>query len=48
MEQSLKQSYQAIFNPGSIGRLTAKNRLVLPAIVHNYADDPAVEPVSPV
>ncbi|RPI47129.1 MAG: FAD-dependent oxidoreductase [Betaproteobacteria bacterium] len=39
MEQSMKQSYQAIFNPGSIGRLTAKNRLVLPAIVHNYADN---------
>jgi len=35
----MKQSYQAIFNPGPIGRLIAKNRLVLPVIVQNYADD---------
>ena len=33
------QRYPSIFEPGRIGNLTAKNRLVLPPIVRNYADD---------
>ncbi len=31
-------SYQLIFTPGRIGRLTAKNRLVMAPMVRNYAD----------
>lgn len=32
-------SYPRLFEPGRIGELTAKNRLVLPPMVRNYADD---------
>lgn len=35
----MNRSYPLQFSPGRIGRLTAKNRLVLPPIVRNYADD---------
>jgi 2,4-dienoyl-CoA reductase-like NADH-dependent reductase (Old Yellow Enzyme family)/thioredoxin reductase len=34
----MKQSYPLIFTPARIGRLKAKNRLVLPPMVCNYAD----------
>lgn len=34
----MEQPHRAMFTPGRIGRLTAKNRLVFPPIAHNYAD----------
>jgi 2,4-dienoyl-CoA reductase-like NADH-dependent reductase (Old Yellow Enzyme family)/thioredoxin reductase len=35
----MSQPYSLIFTPGRIGHLTAKNRLVLPPMVRNYAED---------